>query len=254
MPVELTTWLLVFLRVGALLAVMPVFSGRGHPVALRLALGALLSGFVSVTLPLAANPGDGAGALVGLMAVEVGTGLLLGFVSRMIFFAVEFVGAVISAEIGLNLPPGMNPLSESQSTLPAIILQYLAMALWLTLDLHHWMLRACERSYDLLPIGGAVLSEDLAVELLRHTSEIFFIGLQMAAPIMAVMFLISLIFSVLARAVPQMNVFVENFAVRAMAGLAVFGLTCQLMAQHIINYLRRLPEDLLGVARLLGGA
>jgi flagellar biosynthetic protein FliR len=253
MPVELTTWLLVFLRVGALLAVLPVFSGRGHPVALRVALGALLSGFVSVTLPPAANAGDSAGALVGLMAVEVCVGLLLGFVSRMIFFAVEFVGAVISAEIGLNLPPGMNPLNESQSTLPAIILQYLAMALWLTLDLHHWMLRACERSYDLLPIGGAGVSEDLAVELLRHTSEVFFIGLQMAAPIMAVMFLISLIFSVLARAVPQMNVFVENFAVRAMAGLAVFGLTCQLMAQHMINSLRRLPEDLLGIARLLGG-
>jgi hypothetical protein len=48
-----------------------------------------------------------------------------------------------------------------------------------------------------------------------------------------------------------MNVFHESFAVRTLAGLSVFGLTLQLMSQHIINYLRRLPEDMLSVAHLL---
>ena len=74
----------------------------------------------------------------------------------------------------------------------------------------------------------------------------------MAAPMIAISFLITLIFSVLSRAVPQMNVFAENFAVRSLAGLVVFGLTLNLMAQHILNYARRLPEDVLRIAQLLG--
>jgi flagellar biosynthesis protein FliR len=48
-----------------------------------------------------------------------------------------------------------------------------------------------------------------------------------------------------------MNVFAESFAFRTLAGLAVFGLTLSLMAQHIINYLRQIPEDVLRVASLL---
>lgn len=77
-------------------------------------------------------------------------------------------------------------------------------------------------------------------------------ALQLAAPLMAVSFLISLVFSVLGRAVPQMNVFAESFAVRPLVGLSVFGLTLELMSEHIINYLRHLPEDLMRVAQLLG--
>ena len=49
-----------------------------------------------------------------------------------------------------------------------------------------------------------------------------------------------------------MNVFTESFAFRTLAGLMVFGLTLNLMAQHITNYLNRLPEDILRVAQLLG--
>jgi flagellar biosynthetic protein FliR len=69
---------------------------------------------------------------------------------------------------------------------------------------------------------------------------------------MAVSFIISLVFSVLGRAVPQMNVFSESFSVRPLVGLSVFGLTLDLMSEHIVNYLRRLPEDMLQVAQLLG--
>jgi flagellar biosynthetic protein FliR len=69
---------------------------------------------------------------------------------------------------------------------------------------------------------------------------------------MAVSFVVSLVFSVLGRAVPQMNVFHESFTIRTLAGLGVFGMTLQLVADHIGNYLRRLPEDMLSLAQMLG--
>ena len=82
-------------------------------------------------------------------------------------------------------------------------------------------------------------------------SQIFLIALQLAAPLMAVSFIISLVFAVLGRAVPQMNVFSESFAVRPLVGLSVFGMTLELMSQHISNYLHRLPADMLRVSQLL---
>ena len=68
---------------------------------------------------------------------------------------------------------------------------------------------------------------------------------------LAASFLVTLLFSLLGRAVPQMNEFSESFPVRTIAGLAVFGLTCSLLAQHIANQLNRIPEDFLRVAHIL---
>lgn len=252
-PEWLENWMMVFLRASGLLTVFPVFSAPAVPVRLRIALGALIAFLIAPLLPAPDR------SLVSLadwfvrMSMEIGVGLLLGFICRMIFFAIEFAGSLISAEIGLNLPPAFNPMLQGQSSLPGAALSFMATVLWLCLDLHHWLLLGFQRSFELLPIGSARLGEPVLAEVLAWTARIFIIGLQMTAPVMAVSFIISLVFSVLGRAVSQMNVFSESFAVRLFAGLSVFGLSLSLMAEHITNYLGRLPEDMLRVAVLLRG-
>jgi flagellar biosynthetic protein FliR len=121
----------------------------------------------------------------------------------------------------------------------------------LSLDLHHWIIIGVQRSYEIIPAGGAHLSELLLTELVHRASNMFVIALQMTAPMLAASFLVTLLFSLLGRAVPQMNVFSESFPVRTMAGLAVFGLTCNLLGQHIVNQLNRIPEDFIRVAQML---
>jgi flagellar biosynthetic protein FliR len=185
------------------------------------------------------------------MAVEIGMGLVIGFASRLIFFALEIAGSIIGTEMGLTIPPGLNPMNDSPMTTTASILYYLAAMLWLSLDMHHWMLIGFEKTYIYLPIGAGHLSQAVVVDIVARTAGIFTVALQMAAPMQAVSFIISIIFAVLGRAVPQMNVFAESFAVRPLVGLSVFGLTLDLMAQHIMNYLRRLPEDMLRVAQAM---
>jgi flagellar biosynthetic protein FliR len=177
---------------------------------------------------------------------------MLGFVSRMIFFALEIAGAIVGIEVGLAMPAGMTPMSDTAMTAPGAILYYLALMLWLCLDMHHWMLAGFQRTYVFLPVGGGHVSQAFLADIVGRTSGVFAIALQLAAPLMAVSFIISLIFSLLGRAVPQMNVFSESLAVRPLVGLSLFGLTLDLMSEHIVNYLRRLPEDVLQVAQLLG--
>ena len=251
MDFGLTNWFYVFVRAGALLAVFPAFAAQTMPVQLRIGLAALIAFLASPFLPLpAADPSFW--VLMRLLFVEASIGLLLGFVCRLIFFAIDLAGGIIATEMGLMLSSNFNPLTSAALPVPGTILFWLAMMLLFTLNLHHWVIVAFQHSYVLVPVGGAHLGEALALDIVRRTGDIFRIALQMTAPVMAVSFVISLIFSVLSRAVPQMNVFAESFPVRSLAGLAVFGLTCHLMAQHLENYLRHLPDDLLHIARLLG--
>ena len=253
MPFEFANWMLVFARVSALLAVFPVFTARNVPVQLRLALGVLTAFLVAPGLPPMSLANVSLGQFVLLMVKEVGVGVLFGFVARMVFYMLDVAGAIITQEMGLGMAATLNPFSDSRSEAPGTILYYLAAVLFLALDMHHWLLIAFQQSYRVLPVGGAGLSEAVFANVVGQTSRMFLVALLISAPLVAVSFVISLVFAVLGRAVPQMNVFTESFAIRTLAGLMVFGLSLNLMAQHITNGLRRLPQDVLTVAGLLGG-
>lgn len=248
----LTTWFLVFTRVGAMLTVLPMFSTQMIPVQLRIALGALVALIVTPMLPAVAVDGMSIWILVKLMFMEVSVGLLLGFICRFVFYALEIAGGFIATEMGLTLPSEFSQLVSGQTMAPGLLLYWIAMMTMLSLDLHHWMIVGFQKTYVLIPIGGAHLHEALLVDVVARSGKVFMLALQIAAPVMAVSFLITLVFAVLGRAVPQMNVFSESFPVRTLLGLVSFGLTCTFMGQHIANYLRRLPEDMLNVARLAG--
>jgi flagellar biosynthetic protein FliR len=253
MEFDFYNWMFVFLRVGAFLLVLPFFSVVNFPVAMRVAMSALMALLVAPMLPPFAMAKPGMFSLFGLMFQEASIGLLLGYVSRMIFYAVDLAGNVVSMEMGLNMAAMMNPFERSNTQAPGMILFLLASVTMLTLDLHHWILMGFARTYSVLPIGGAHLNGALFETIVSQTSRIFMIALQIAAPMIAVSFVVTLVFAMLSRAVPQMNVFTESFGFRVAAGLIVFGFTLQLTAIHVMNYLRRLPDDLLAIAQMLGG-
>jgi flagellar biosynthesis protein FliR len=253
MEIDYYNWLLVFMRLSAFLLVLPFFSATNFPVTMRVALGAIAALLLTPALPPVALGNATLFSVIGTMAQEVAIGLLLGFVSRMVFFAVDLAGNIIASELGLNMGAIFNPLTQQSSQVTSTILFFLAAIVMLTLDLHHWILVGFERTYLVLPIGGAHLNGVLFTSVVAHTSKIFVVALQISAPILAVSFVVTIVFAVLSRAVPQMNVFILSFPFRIAAGLAVFGFTLQLTGQHVQNYLNKLPDDLLNVAQMLGG-
>src|SRR6266516_2023049 len=143
---DLTNWWMVFLRVSAVLVLFPLFSMQSIPVQVRLALAALLSCLIAPTLPALEHlPGSFVGFIL-LMVKEIGVGLLLGFVIRLIFHILEFGGSVVASELGLNSGATFNPLSHSRSEAPGLVLFWLGAIIFLTLNLHHWLLMALQRS------------------------------------------------------------------------------------------------------------
>ncbi|MCS7091255.1 MAG: flagellar biosynthetic protein FliR [Verrucomicrobiota bacterium] len=253
LEIQAVNWCLVFLRVGAFLHVLPFFSSIQFPVVLRVALAAFVALFLGPFLPPLTVDPLSILELVQVMAAEVAIGLVLGFVARMVFYAVDLAGHVVGLETGLQLGSLLDPFQRQTVGPPGLILFLLAAVVMLTLDLHHWMLAGFWRTYSVLPVGTVHLTAGLFEAMVRHTALIFTVALQMAAPVMAVSFVILLVFSLLSRAVPQMNVFAESFAFRIAGGLLVFALTLHLTAQYVFNYLHRLPDDLLIMARLLQG-
>jgi flagellar biosynthetic protein FliR len=248
---DVVTWFLAFARLGAILALFPIFTGN-VPVIIRISLSALVAFLVLPGLPVVEASNLGLGALVRLMVIEISVGLLLGFICRLVFYAIELGASVIASEMGLSMSNVFNSMSQDMMSTPGVLLYWLAVMLLFSLDMHHWLLAGFQKSFQAVPIGAAGFSKALYGEVIARGGQTFFVAVQMVAPVLACSFLVTLIFSLLGRVVPQMNVFAESFPVKSLAGLFVFGTTCTLMAAHITNYLKRLPGDFLRVAQLLG--
>jgi flagellar biosynthetic protein FliR len=253
MEIDFYSWFLVFARLGSFLLALPFFSATNFPAMLRVALAALGALLLAPLLPPVAISHLDLLTLFGLLTREIAIGLLFGFFARMVFFAADIAGMIISNELGLSMGSIMDPTSRQPEQVPGLILFFLATITMLSLDLHHGLLLGFAKSFEVLPIGGGHLSAPLFEMMVARTSQIFVIGLQISAPVMAVSFCITVFFAVMARAVPQMNVFAESFGIRIAGGLVVFGFTLQIGAQYIANQLHRLPDDLLGLAQLLQG-
>lgn len=251
MGTQSLNWMLVFVRASAFLLVLPIFSSTNIPKRVRLALAGLLGLFIAPGLPPLDVPGMGLGGWVGLFTREVIAGLAIGFVTRMVFYVCDFAGRLMTNEMGLNMAAVFNPMSGDSTMAPGLILFYFAATVLMTLDMHQWVLVGFHDTYRFLPPGSARTGHVLFQAMLQHTGQVLRVGVLMAAPLMAVSFVILLVFAILGRAVPQMSAFMESFAVRAIGGLIVFGLSLDMLAQHLLNYLRRLPADILQVAQCL---
>ena len=244
-PEQLFFWMMAFIRAGGLLMMTPVFSGKMIPIPVRLAIAGFLAyaagGFV--TMP-AAIPGDMLALILGSLH-ELVTGLLMGLAVRLVFFAIEMAGQIISTEIGLVMSAQVDPVSQNSSTSIGTALFYLGSLLFLLSGAHHAMFAAFLRSFTISPPGSIGLSGAAGEVFVQSSGSIFLIAVQMAAPILATNFVVTLSFAILGKAAPSMNVFAESFAARILAGMTLLGLTMGLTAQLVLSHFQNAPELML---------
>ena len=244
---EIVVWVLVFLRTGAFFLGIPLFAGKMIPKKIRTAFALMFALLINPLVPADLELANHFAGAILLALNEMCIGLLLAMTVRMVFFAVELAGHLISYEIGLMASNSVNPLLGSSDATITTLLYYFSLLLFFVSGVHYAVLKAFIMSFELLPIGAFFLKASPTVEFVEEVSHVFVIGTLMAAPFIALNFLVNVSFAVLGKAVPKMNVFMTSFAIRIFAGLLLLVSSILLISSYILENSRRSVEIMLDI-------
>lgn len=242
---DITILFMVFIRAGALLMILPFLNGQLVPVRMRLAVAIILT---AMTYGIIHGQSTMPETLVDLILMgtkEALIGLLMGLAVRIIFFMVEFAGHVISTETGLMMSSSFDPISATHASTIGSLLFYLTSLIFLITGMHREVFIAFARSFEFVPLSTNLQGLMGINTLAKSSSQIFSVGLQMAAPLVALNFIITISFAVLGKAAPKINVFMLSFSIRILGGLTLLFMTLGLITQYIYLYVKESPERML---------
>src|SRR3954467_5208672 len=208
LPALAATFMLVFARIGTMVMLLPGLGEMSVPVRVRLTIALVLA---AVLLPLhqAAYQIDlrSFGPLIALLGQELFIGAVLGLTVRLTVAGLQVAGNVIAQQLGLGFVTAVDPTQGQQSVIVGNFLTILGVTLIFAADLHHLVIAALNDSYTLFQPGEIPVLGDVAALTTRTVAAAFRIGIQLSAPFLVFGLLFNLGLGVLARLMPQMQVF-----------------------------------------------
>ncbi|MGA2192248.1 MAG: flagellar biosynthetic protein FliR [Nitrospirota bacterium] len=212
----------VFVRLLGFFGIAPIFGGKRLPATFTVLLALTLTAALA---PVVGGGGlsaeTGTSALVTCIIGEALLGLLLGFMVQLVFSGFGLAGQITGLQLGFGIVTLFDPGSESQDSAFGQFYQLAAVLFLLLTDGHYMLIGALVRSFRAIPPGGIHWSEALGPILVTYSAKAIVLGVVIAAPVMAVMFLVNLGHGVLSRLFPQMNIFIVSMPVTIIVGFIV---------------------------------
>ncbi len=207
-------------RVVGFLVVAPPFSATTIPAKVKVALSLAMA--VAVAPRLTSVGVDTTGAFIGALVLQVVAGLAMGFLVHLVFAAVQAAGSMIDLFGGFSMAQAYDPTSQTNGAQFARLYQMLATVLLFASDGYQVVLSGMVRSFDALPLDAVLDTAALGQAVAEGLPQMFLSAVQIAGPLIVVLFLTDVGLGLLTRVAPAMNAFALGFPLKVLITL-VFG-------------------------------
>jgi flagellar biosynthetic protein FliR len=237
LPAFAAAFLLTFARIGTMVMLLPGLGELSIPSRVRLTVALVLT---AVIMPL--HRGDyqldlrAFGPVLLMLGQELLVGAVLGLLVRLTISALQVAGSVAAQQMGLGFVTAVDPTQGQQGMIVGNFLAVLGITLIFATDLHYLVIAALNDSYTLFRPGEVPIIGDVASLLSNTAASAFRIGIQLAAPFLVFGLLFNLGLGVLARLMPQMQVFFVGLPLSIMIGFLILLLALGAMMMTFLNY------------------
>lgn len=245
---------LVLARVGFFVGVLPLMGGQQTPRLVKVGLSVALAAMWSYTF----LEGAGSDAVLhvaqnvawlswGLaLAREAILGALFGFIFSLFLVPARVAGEFITQEIGLSFASEVTMSSDGSGGPLTVILDLFATLLFFGLNVHHLFLTVLDSSFLNYPIGQSF--QIPVCDMVGHAASAQEWGLVLAAPVVACLFLTTVVLALLTRAAPQLNIYTVGFPLRLIVGMVALLVFLPQLLGGLVNMIAHFTELLAGIA------
>ncbi len=231
-----------FVRIGAMLSIIPIFGIRAVPTRSKIILSVFLTLVIAptISLPPPTDPFSWQGILFIVQQILIG--VAMGVIFLVVFQAFVVAGHLIAMGMGLAFAQMVDPATGVNTPVVSRYFTIIATLLFLALNGHILVIQVIADSFEYLPIGVSFLNQESIWLIVEFGSYMFSAGVLIALPAITALLLINVSFGVVTRAAPALNIFAVGFPVTLMAGLIMLSLTTPLILPHLQELVRRAVE------------
>lgn len=251
---RLPIFLLILVRLLAFFVVVPLFSYRTIPTVFKIGLSFFLALImvtnVDTTTIVFQEP------YIFLLLKEIFVGLFIGWIAYMIVSAVQIAGGFIDFQMGFAIANVVDPQTGAQSPIIGQYFYIIVLLFLLSVNGHHLLIDGIYSSFQIIPLDTLVpiQNETIPIYVLKMFSTMFLIAFQISIPIVGCLFLVDVALGIIARTVPQLNVFVVGLPLKILVSFVVLFLFMSLFIGLSKILFETMFETMHGLMRILGGA
>lgn len=242
-PYNLILFVVVFTRMGGLMASAPIFSTYPIPMQVKAWFIALIS-FIIYPMVLVKSGFQMPSSVPELSVIlikEFMIGYIIGFISNLIFVAVEMAAEIFSIQMGLAAAQALNPLTGMHAPVLGQGYIILTSMIFISLNAHQWLFSAVYKSFATVPPGyGFIFNGRLVNEIVFMSGQIFSMAVGIALPIFAVLFITDFLLGFVSKMMPQMNIFMVAMPLKIYIGLSLIIMFISSMYSYISGLIEKL--------------
>ena len=249
---ELLCFFMVLMRISTMMMLLPVFGDKAVPQTVKVLLSV---SFAAVLFPILKANGvvsvesahlwtQTSGKLLGVLATEILIGLGVGFSSQLVFHAIQVAGDFMASFMGLSMASMYDPHMENQTMVLGQMLSALGMLTFLAVDGHHLLFRAMVETFHLIPQGHFVVNSAFKDSMVHMVGNTVLFGIQLSAPMSACMLLVNIVYGIMGKALPQLNILTLSMASSVFIGGFVLLITYPSVQNGMSNLFQTYFEDL----------
>lgn len=178
-------------------------------------------------------------------------GVMVGFAGRLIFDGIQLAGQLIGFQMGFSIVNVIDPVNNEQVSIISQFQYLIAMLIFLVMNGHHIFLYAIAESFRILPPLGFHFSGELMQLMLVFVRNMLEVAIKTGAPIIAVLLFMSVGMGLVARTVPQINIFIVGFPLQIAIGLIGIGVTLPMFLRVVETYFSNLEGEIVLLLRLM---
>lgn len=243
---SLVALLLISARILAWALVAPPLATGGLPMTIKTVVSVALA-LAIVPMAQAHAPAAEIVPIAGSVVEQVLIGAGLGFLTRMLFAAVESAGSLLDVFGGFSLAAAYNPLTTTTTSIFGGFYSLMCTTLIFATDVHLVIFQGFLNTFTTVPLDASISVSKLGATITSGVSELFVDALQIAGPLIVVLFIADLALGVLNRIAPQLNAFSMSFPIKIGLTFLLVGFTFMLMPQTVANLADRATTVIRGV-------